>query len=118
MPVIIYARFILKRLFQYQAAAEAGVFHANPYAPFPPDILPPVMLPPFVMDKAKAPKVKAKRAAAKPKAEKEPKSATAAATAAKAQKPATDGAGLYRCVKCVCNCQSGKEVMEGWRTVE
>lgn len=87
-------KFILKRLFQYQAAAEAGVFQANPYPPFPPDILPPVMLPPFVMDKAKAPKVKAKRAAAKPKTEKEPKSSTATATAAvaKAPKAAIDGA--------------------------
>ena len=86
-------------MFQYQAAAEAGVFQANPYPPFPPDILPPVMLPPFVMDKGKAPKVKAKRAAPKPKAEKEPKPSTAAAAAvAKAQKATTDGAGLYQCV--------------------
>ena len=85
-------------MFQYQAAAEAGVFQTAPYAPFPPDMLPPIMLPPFVMDKAKAPKVKAKRAAAKPKAEKEPKSSTAAVVAAKAQKAATDGVGLYRFV--------------------
>lgn len=84
-------KFILKRLFQYQAAAEAGVFQAPPYAPFPPDILPPVMLPPYVMDKVKAPKVKAKRVAAKPKTDKEAKVSTA--TAAKAQKAATDSAG-------------------------
>lgn len=90
---VIISRFILKRLFQYQAAAEAGVFQAPPYAPFPPDILPPVMLPPFAMDKPKVPKVKAKRTAAKPKAEKEPKSSTSAA--AKAQKAATDTPGLY-----------------------
>ena len=93
-------RFILKRLFQYQAAAEAGVFQAPPYAPFPPDILPPVMLPPYVMDKVKAPKVKAKRAAAKPKTDKEAKVSTAAA--AKAQKAATDSAGLYCQYQCRC----------------
>lgn len=80
-------------MFQYQAAAEAGVFQASPYGPFPPEILPPVVLPPYTMDKVKAPKVKAKRAPAKPKTDKEPKPATAAA--AKAQKPAVDSTGLY-----------------------
>lgn len=98
VPVILhnhiyyYSRFLLKRLFQYQAASEAGVFQAPPYAPFPPDILPPVMLPPYAMDKVKAPKVKAKRVTAKPKTEKEPKSSVG--TVAKAQRAASDTTGL------------------------
>lgn len=90
-------KFILKRLFQYQAAAEAGVFQASPYGPFPPEILPPVVLPPYTMDKVKAPKVKAKRAPAKPKTDKEPKPATGAA--AKTQKPAADSTGSKDVVK-------------------
>ena len=84
-------RFILKRLFQYQTAAEAGVFQMAAYAPFSPDILPPVVLPPHVMNKVKAPKVKVKRPVAKSKTSKEAKAPTA--TAAKGQKAAADITG-------------------------
>lgn len=84
-------KFILKRLFQYQAAAEAGMFQAAPYPPFSPDMLPPMMFPPFVPEKAKPPKVKAKKTPVKPKTEKEPKSS--GGTAAKAQKAATESTG-------------------------
>lgn len=84
-------KFILKRLFQYQTAAEAGVFQMPTYSPFPPDILPPVVLPPHVMSKAKAPKVKVKRPVAKSKTSKEAKAPTA--TAVKAQKAAADITG-------------------------
>ena len=95
ISALIYSfsqRFILKRLFQYQAAAEAGMFQAAPYPPFSPDMLPPMMYPPFVAEKAKPPKVKAKKTAVKPKAEKEPKSSGGKAT--KAEKATTEGAGL------------------------
>ncbi|PFX33660.1 Transforming growth factor beta regulator 1 [Stylophora pistillata] len=84
-------KFILKRLFQYQAAAEAGMFQAAPYPPFSPDMLPPMMFPPFVPENAKPPKVKAKKTPVKPKTEKEPKSS--GGTAAKAQKAATESTG-------------------------
>lgn len=82
----------MKRLFQYQAAAEAGVFQGSPYGPIPMEMMPPVMLPPsFPMDKVKPPRVPAKRTASKAKTEKEPKPSNG--TASKAQKPITDGTG-------------------------
>lgn len=68
------------------------MFQAAPYPPFSPDMLPPMMYPPFVAEKAKPPKVKAKKTTVKPKAEKEPKSSGGKAT--KAEKAATEGAGL------------------------
>lgn len=91
-------KFILKRLFQVQTAAEAGVFQGSPYGPIPMEMMPPVMLPPsFPMDKVKPPRVPAKRTASKAKTEKEPKPSSG--TASKAQKPVTDGTGAKDGVK-------------------
>lgn len=87
----IERKFILKRLFQYQAAAEAGVFQGVSYSPFPLEMLPPVMLPPFAMDKVKPPRVQTKRTTTKAKTEKEPKLSTGAT--AKTVKPVADGTG-------------------------
>ena len=79
-PTCTCFRDLLKRLFQYQAASEAGVLHPSAsYAPPLQDILSPMLVPPVAMEKAKPVRVKVKKGArSKPE---EPRILTPRATA-------------------------------------